>query len=450
MRIKKNQVVLVTLAISIIIIGYVIDKNISDIVARTSSKTNQLAYALLSMFYIVTYFYFEKILIRGAGANCRKSNHSTPIFVATSSIFILINYRYLGVSSLPGVVALIFFSYRIFLIILFDEFDCKSWASNATNKLFVLTLVISGLFLYTYVYINNNGSFSGLVWPQTDARHYHWLSNSIIQLEPSRSYFQLGLALILTPFNYLMDSWQSRTVEALELLNGAMITVIGFIVLPVSHFLTLKAIPGLRRESRLEPAMLISLVVIIASVYLYVYFQPTYISHRDGMFHPLMLLGLVPAVEPFSALIVAFFCYVILNSGKQSFLFIGCVAGFAVLIKESNALIVILFFLGLFLLGGARLKTIKAGFVSLAVYSVQLIYNYNVYDTWLAANRVRQWERVGERWKGYVEKTYDLTFSDAPPLMSVYYMKTNLLNIVEYYWLPILAILSAYIILVKK
>lgn len=441
---NKNRIYYILLFIfGCSISGYVVNQHVSQQVGHDVSLFNTLAYTVIFVFYFYIYWYIESKLLKDTRLKESDNYNSYPIFVAIVSCLIFLNY-YFGDRLFSSALGLALIIIRLFLLVFLDDVKFILLFRNKSSQLLISFLILSAIFLCSYIFLAHDGRFDDFVWIKADSRHYHWLSNALIRLEPLKSYFQLGLPILMLPFNLLMGAWYDGSFELLQLMNPAFIVIFGFMMIPVTYFLTMKSVPYLDENvSAIFYYILIPLIIII-SAYLYVACLPEYISYKDTLFHPVMLLGLVPAVEPLNALFIAFSCYVLSNHNRSSYLEIGALVGFSVMVKESNAIFAFLLLGFLFLQKGARIKAVLAGVVSLFVYGPQFLYNKYVYDTWVAAGRVRQWDRIGERWNDRVEKLYGLQYADAPPLMSIHYAKTNLPLILEQYGAVIIICLVAY------
>jgi 4-amino-4-deoxy-L-arabinose transferase-like glycosyltransferase len=192
--------------------------------------------------------------------------------------------------------------------------------------------------------------------------------------------------------------------------------------------------------------IIVSLAV-LALYYVYITNPPTYATQKDIFYHPIMMVGLVPSVEIFSLLFSALFCYYLLCVSRISLIIIGIICGLAVLVKETNAILVIPFFFYIFL-KERDFRKIKIIVASATIsYSIQFLYNIIVYNKIIFANRQHQWSPArAEKWANYVESQYGFHL-DKVKYLSIDYFMANINQIVENYWVLILSILFSYIYL---
>jgi 4-amino-4-deoxy-L-arabinose transferase-like glycosyltransferase len=167
----------------------------------------------------------------------------------------------------------------------------------------------------------------------------------------------------------------------------------------------------------------------------------------DILYHPVMMVGLVPSVEIFNILFSTLFCYSLLSESRISPIIIGIICGLAVLVKETNSILVAPFILYVFLKERDFRHILKIVGAATISYSIQFFYNLVVYNKIIFANRQYQWSPArAEKWANYVESQYGLHV-DKAKYMSIDYFMVNINQIVENYWVIILAILLSYIFL---
>ncbi|MBW1742617.1 MAG: hypothetical protein JRJ47_04205 [Deltaproteobacteria bacterium] len=344
---------------------------------------------------------------------------------------------------------MLFVVLRLACLIKLERFRLYEWMRERSNQLAIGVVLMWWIAILAYVFVMHGFDCSKFIWPGTDARHYKWLSNSLVTLTFAKSYFPLGLPLLMSPPNLICGTFGSREIESLVALNPSMIVLLCVCMMGVAHvMIATSTIEG--SKSRVTWARFFFAGFLAVSLtFVYALVHPPYTNPGDVWKQPLMMLGLVPAVEPVNFLFTSLCALALMKAEKASFWTIGGLAGFAVMTKESNAVIFGLFSLFYFFTPGCKWNAIKAGLFSVGVYALQLIYNISVFDGWLGPNRAYQWARQSHKWVGYVKAHYGVVVEN-PPRMSWIYAKQNLPMMLDTYFWPLSFIVVCYVFLVVK
>lgn len=319
------------------------------------------------------------------------------------------------------------------------------WEMAGTWILWSGAMVIYLLFFF-------EDGFGGLVWENADARHYYWLSNQLVTFQFEPEFFPLGLSLFLAPMNLMAGTFAASDLQSLSRLNGLSVVFLAFVVSPAAFVLLGRTCREVFFPERWEGSWWSATVflVLIASVFAYaLWFQPAFISPSDAKYHPIMMFGLTPSVEPMSFLFAALALHFLRDLGRFSAVAAGAFLGTAVMVKETNALIGLLLVLFLWVAGerAARLVTMAGG--ALAVYAMQLVHNAAQHGSLLGANRTFQWEQFAHRWADYVHTHHGISFLGSdPPRISPAYASANA-ELLQVYWLPLALVVVAWFLLVR-
>lgn len=320
---------------------------------------------------------------------------------------------------------------------------------------FLLAALVASLVQYLFLMGYNGADWQGVLWPSTDARHYHWLSSSLVRFSPEKSYFQLGLPMVMAPFNYCQGTFLSRDYDLLQQLNKPLLVLNAVVLFSWCWYLLAKTATKIKSSSRpgVRTVTLASvLVFFLVWNYAYVIFPPSYASDRDVLFHPVMMLGFVPSVEILNALFAAMFVYLLVSPDRVSGAWVGVTVGAAILVKMTNVLIAGPFFL--FYVTRQRLwrsrRILEILVTSTAVYSMQLVYNAHAFGSVLMGTRQHQWSSArAAKWADYANRVYDLDVAEAA-LLSFTYAKTNLAVILTEYKYVLVVFVVAAAILVRR
>lgn len=353
-----------------------------------------------------------------------------------------------------GLIAIVYIIYQALLDVSFKSFSVwpfqHRWIAMCN---YATVFILSAVLVHFFVTVYWAGDYGRFIWKSTDARHYHWLSNHLLTMTWQKASFQTGLPLLLAPFNVVSGAFFSRDLSSLIVMNNFFFPFAAFIIFPLTLLISVKT-SFLYSETQHKKKSLVFIyftVVVLVAVTIYFFYilsPPSYATKRDALYHPLMMLGLVPSAEIFNILFSAIFCFAILHAASISPYNIGIICGLAAMVKETNAIIVLLFLYFIWIERKKEFKfLIKTIFASLTIYSFQFLYNFIVYDTLLFANRTHQWSPArAEKWAIYVMGHYGFEVDHAKVLSTSYFF-TNIIQMIENYWWLILLIVISFLFL---
>lgn len=401
-------------------------------------------YTLLSLLFLTFAYAIDRMFHLLLDIPCHDLNGFFGFLVAAPLLFIAEQHVGIDASTATFHVWLLFVFRMAFLV------HKNALAEGRMNKHLKASLVVGFIvwvvIVLAYVNMHHGGSFKELVWEKSDFRHYHWLSSSLIKMGWDKSHFQIGLPSILVPMNAFLGVHCQTTLESTQILNQSAVFLMAFTLMPLGMGLTLKAAFTLIGNERLSLFVAYSLACLLPALYFfYTQTPPHYASSRDALYHPLMMLGLVSSVETLNFLCSSFLCYAIVRQDDVPNSLIGIVCGFSVLVKISNALIV-LFFAVFCLIKDKNIRSMASITVcSLVVYAPQIFYNKYVYGVYLFANRISQWSpKRAAKWAENVRVSYGLDVKHAS-LMSPLYLSTNIKLFMSHYWALTLLATSFYL-----
>lgn len=440
------------LAVSVLLAGALVELRISIDVPRPFSAARIPLYGLI--FHAIAFLMYRLEILLIPTDLLRDELRRRASYLVLLNLAVVLSF--ISATDLdvwPISIGVFLLAVRVVLFLRFERNESLSPLQRRELQEIAGTWLLWSGFMVAYVFLFFEDGPAGLVWEQTDGRHYHWLSNGLLTLEFEPTYFPLGLALILAPMNLIAGTFTSTGVASLVELNGLSIVFLAFVVSPAAIILlgrTCRRVFGRDDRGWLSWSALV-FPGLIALVFAYAWwFQPEFISARDAKYHPIMMFGLTPAVEPFNFLLSVVALDYLTRVGRYEVWGAGALLGMAVMMKETNAIIVLALFFFLWVAGERLWRLVSTGLAAVAVYGPQLAHNAVLHGSPFAPNRSYQWDRQAERWIGYVHERYGIAFlTSDPPRISPAYLPVNAESFVASYWLPLLFVIVATFLLLR-
>lgn len=437
---------------SVLALGALVEIRVALDLPRAFSVARIPVYGLVLHFLGYLAYSLERLLVPSEFLAAERRRRIS--YVAILHLLVVLSFLSAMGLYLPGILlALVLIMVRCGLFVAYEKSEGLSASRRRDLWEMAGTWVLWSSTMLVYLFLVFEDGYTGLIWDKADARHYHWLSNELLTFELEPSFFPLGLSLFLAPLNLLLGTFTSTDLGSLARLNGASMVFLAFVVSPAALVLlgrTCRAVllPSGWRRSRWSSSMwpvLIALVLAYA-----VWFQPDFVSVRDAKYHPIMMFGLTPAVEPLSFLFSAIVLYFVSDLGRFPVVPAGAFLGMSVLVKETNALIGLVLVVFLWVAGERVRRIAVLGAVSAAVYAVQVAHNAALHGSIFAANRSYQWDLMAHRWVDYVHDHYGIAFLGSdPPRLSPAYVSANTESFISSYWLAIALLAIAWLLLVR-
>ncbi len=414
-----------------------------------------IIYFIFFSLLTLTYYYIEsKILMLGLN---RKTFRTFNLFLIFVSIVLFFHY-FVGERRpllLSGILIILI---RLIILKLSLRASFFQHLKNLIQKKYLPFIIVLAIYsimvLFLYIFHKQPG-LNQLVWENSDSVAYKNLSNTLVLLSPAKSVFSLGLPLIMAPLNLVMQTFQyMNNIYYDNILNLPLLIFVGFIITPLAITLAIKSALIKSKEFITNKIYLIITSIVILTLLLYFTILPShyeFLTIDDTQRMWLRVTGFVAAVEPLINLGSAIFllCLAYLPKKRFSPLLIGLIGGLYLLVKEPNFVIWGLFLIFMLLKSKSIWWSFKAGLVSLAVYSLQLLYNFFLYGDPISAGRAAQDEKVGLKFIEHVKNTYGIEFESAPRI-SLEYLGHNLEMILQTYLIPIILLVVIIFFLLRS
>lgn len=292
-----------------------------------------------------------------------------------------------------------------------------------------------------------------LVWHPSDQREYALSAHQLVAANPGQGRYPLGLPLILSPYALLADSYvgssdlvldrdRAEIVLAANRLNVATlptmlsITAIGFWLAARAAVASVGA-----RLRGLQLAVVIVPMVVAA---LYLLCPPGFTTDRNAGLVPRRLLGIVFSSEPLTYVYAGAVLLLVASATRSgrawSPWLVGGASGLAVMLRESNIILVALVFGVLLTVPGRRRLVGRTVVAAGAVMAIQAAYFLHVYGDPIMPNREIY---NGENWREYAESRYGWDLPAPPPRMDASFIQTNLADVLGSYWVAAVLVLAA-------
>ncbi|MCP4382050.1 MAG: hypothetical protein GY798_11670 [Hyphomicrobiales bacterium] len=271
-----------------------------------------------------------------------------------------------------------------------------------------------------------------LVWAEGDQRMYLRTANALVRGEYLETPYLLGLPTLLAPFSLAVDAVDDATVEHANLVNRVLLPPFIGIVMPVIIALTARAISISVGMGRRVGATFVGATTTVLVLAAYVWSAPAFVTARSAELVPRRILGLVFAPETISLGLAACLVLLVARTGSQrkatwNIWIVGLGCAFGVMVREYNAVLVLIAFVALATVPGGALRTFKTGAVAILGFLPQFLYWFFVYDSLFFPNRLVLWANGArpEHWRPAVLERYGWD-TERPPQVSTEYISTNL------------------------
>jgi len=280
-----------------------------------------------------------------------------------------------------------------------------------------------------------------LVWASSDQLEYHRIATEMMGGSFGEGRYMIGLPTLLVPFELIggvrTGSFQSANIVNLVALPFFVVLIGGATVVAIAEAAT----SVVRRRSGVAFGLAATIAVVVLSAYVTV--VPSWVPDHNAGLVPRRLLGLVFAPEPLAALFLGGALWLLADAGYRRArwdpVLIGLAAGFVMLMREPNALIVMLVAALLLGSGEAWRRVVLPGAVATPILVGQLSLWHSTYGKVLAPNRDEQWDQPVRvrHWIRYAGERYGYESPAPPPRIAMRWMQTNLPEVVAAYAAPL-------------